>query len=170
MDNNELKVICVPTQHFSGRTLWDRNYRLWCGWVIVSNGGKKVYFGGDTGCCSVPRKDHMLCPINDCDELKCCPIFGDIGNKYGPIDLGLIPIGAYSPRWFMSRVHLNPYDACFVHQQIKAKKSIGIHWGSFQLTDEDYDEPPKILKQAKEKYGIKEDDFFIVKHGAITQI
>ena len=69
----------------------------------------------------------------------------------------------------MSRAHLNPYDSCYVHKQIKSKKSIGIHWGTFSLTDEDYDEPPKLLKKAMNKYNINHNDFIVVKHGSITQ-
>ena len=138
------------------------------GWVLVSGrSDKRVYFGGDTGCCSVPRAREAA--HDDGEALRRCEVFAQIGARYGPMDLALIPIGAFLPRWFMSRVHLNPYDACFVHRAIRSKQSIGIHWGSFRMNGEDYDVPPRVLKDAKRKYHIADHEFIVVKHGASTR-
>jgi N-acyl-phosphatidylethanolamine-hydrolysing phospholipase D len=83
----------------------------------------------------------------------------------GPFDAAAIPIGAHSPRWFMSSIHVNPVDAVDIHVDIKSKKSVGIHWGTFVLTSEDIHEPPIALKAAVKERGLKEDDFDVVKIG-----
>ncbi|ORZ17022.1 beta-lactamase superfamily domain-domain-containing protein [Absidia repens] len=170
--NDQLKLICTPCQHFSGRTLWDRNKTLWASWCVegihdgVSNRGK-VFFGGDTGYRSVPITAGKE---NEHDEeylqtLPHCPAFKDIGDEIGPFDISLIPIGAYSPRWFMSTIHCSPEDAVRVHEDVKSKHSIGIHWGTFALTDEPAHDPPKRLKLALEKRGHSINDFNVLKLG-----
>jgi L-ascorbate metabolism protein UlaG (beta-lactamase superfamily) len=93
------------------------------------------------------------------------PDFADIGKRFGPIDLAAIPIGAYEPRWFMSSSHVNPEEAVDIHLDIRARYSVGIHWGTFQLTDEPMDEPPVRLKQVLKKFGIPQDRFFVMQHG-----
>ena len=86
------------------------------------------------------------------------------------MDLSLIPIGAYSPRWFMKEVHVNPDEAVKIHLDVKSKLSIGMHWGSFILTDEPMDEPPRKLERAKSNYSISNDEFITVNHGEIVQL
>ncbi len=93
------------------------------------------------------------------------PDFADIGKRFGPIDLAAIPIGAYEPRWFMSEAHVNPEEAVNIHLDIRARYSVGIHWGTFQLTDEPMDEPPVRLKQALKNSDIPLDRFFVMQHG-----
>ncbi|KAI9008444.1 beta-lactamase superfamily domain-containing protein [Phycomyces nitens] len=125
-----VRLTCTPCQHFSGRTMWDRNKTLWASWCaegIVDKQVKgRVFFGGDTGYRSVPsqatveqQKDE-----NYLETLPHCPSFKEIGEKIGPFDVALIPIGAYSPRWFMSPVHCSPEDAVRLHQDIKSKHSV----------------------------------------------
>lgn len=129
-ENVEIKgwnIHSVPLQHFSGRTLSDRNETLWSGWTFRSE-DFNLFFGGDTGY---------------------SPDFKDIGNRLGPFDLALIPIGAYDPRWFMGTVHVDPEQAVLIHKDIKSSFSVGMHWGSFALADEDMDAPPKELEIAK---------------------
>jgi len=137
------RVHAVPTQHWSGRSLWDRNKVLWAGWVL-EHPSFRFLFAGDTGY---------------------SPDFTDIGKRFGPIDLAAIPIGAYEPRWFMNPSHVNPEEAVDIHLDIRARYSVGIHWGTFQLTDEPMDEPPVRLKQVLKRFGIPQDRFFIMKHG-----
>jgi len=85
-------------------------------------------------------------------NLPTCPVFKEIGERYGPFDLACIPIGAYSPRWFMSAIHSNPEDAVNIHIDIRSRQSVGMHWGTFCLTDEPVWEPPEVLKaELKEK-------------------
>lgn len=127
-----LRVITVPAQHWSGRGLSDRNLTLWSGFVLQT-AKKKIYFAGDTGYSS-----H----------------FKQIREKLGILDIALLPIGAYEPRWFMREQHMNPEDAVFAHKDLEAKLSIGMHFGTFQLTDEGIDEPVTDLELALKKHSI----------------
>lgn len=146
---SELKVNveCVPAQHWclrgintSGR---DENTRLWAGWIVKTD-IFTVYHAGDTGYCDV---------------------FKSIGNKHGPIDLAMIPIGAYCPRKVLKFQHVDPEEAVQVHQDVKAVRSIAMHWGTFELSREYYLEPPLKLKQAMEKAELPIDQFMVLKHG-----
>ncbi len=142
-DENE--VFCLPTQHFSGRTATDTNASLWCSWLLEMD-GFRFYFGGDTGYGQV---------------------FRDIGELFAPIDLALLPIGAYDPRWFMAPVHVAPEEAVKIHQDIGARQSVAMHWGTFVLTDEPMDEPPRRLRLALERQGISEAAFRVMQHGEV---
>lgn len=140
---NGLTVTAVPVQHWSKRSLFARNKTLWAGWVVRSE-RFRFFFCGDSGY---------------------TPYFKEIGARMGPFDLAAIPIGAYEPRWFMQRHHLDPEEALQVHEDIKAKKSIGIHWGTFILTDEPLDEPPRKLEAARKQRKNPAPDFTVLKHG-----
>ena len=134
----------VPVQHWARRTLWDENQRLWGGWVMRQR-GFSFLFAGDTGY----SQD-----------------FADIGKRLGPFDLAAIPIGHYAPRWFMQIMHVDPDEAVQIHRDVKARRSVGIHWGTFaNLTDEDMDEPPRRLAEARARAGLSEDEFFVLRHG-----
>lgn len=148
---NEFKgwrVSAVPVQHFSGRGLKPNN-TLWCGWVLETPDAKKIFFAGDTGY---------------------SPDFKDIGNQFGSMDLSLIPIGAYEPRWFMDEIHVNPDEAVMIHQDVNSRYSIGMHWGTFMLTNEEMLEPPQQLEQARSKYDIAEEDFIVVEQGETKEL
>ena len=136
-------LTAVPAQHFSGRSPTDRNRTLWCGHVLES-AHRRIYFAGDTGY----SKD-----------------FADIGARFAPIDLALIPIGAYDPRWFMRPVHVNPEEAVRIHRDVGARHSVGMHWGTFRLTTEALDEPPRALERALEEAGIPRGQFRVMVHG-----
>ena len=138
-----LEIIAVPVQHWSKRSLFSRNETLWAGWVIASN-DFRFLFVGDTGYNSQ---------------------FKEIGEKLGPFDLAAIPIGAYEPRWFMARHHVNPEESVQIHRDIGSRKSVAIHWGTFILTDEPLDEPPERLAAALQKNKIPADDFLVLQHG-----
>jgi L-ascorbate metabolism protein UlaG (beta-lactamase superfamily) len=141
-------VHLVPVQHWTRRAFADTNACLWGGFVVEAGTGaarRSVFFGGDTGYSS----EH----------------FTSIGAKLGPIDLALIPIGAYEPRWFMSTQHVNPEEAVRVHVDLRARRSLGVHWGTFQMTDEPLDQPVRDLAAAREKYGLSESEFVTVRHG-----
>lgn len=137
-----LKIVCTPAQHFSGRWINDRNQSLWCSWVVT--GKKRLYFGGDSGYCS-----H----------------FANIGKRFGPFDLTLIPIGAYEPRKLMSPVHMNPAEAVQTHLDLRGRTMVGIHWGTFVLTDEPMEEPPKKLAEAAEAKGLNKGECVAMKLG-----
>lgn len=116
-------VHSVPAVHFSGRSLFDRFRSLWCGYVI-ERAGRMIYFAGDTA-----FGDH----------------FAQIRNRFGAPFLAFLPIGAYAPRWFMSRAHMDPEEAVRAHDILGARTSIAIHHGTFQLTDEAIDTPRRAL-------------------------
>ncbi len=147
-EHADMRVHAVPVQHFSGRTATDRNRTLWAGFVLES-GGKKVFFAGDTGY----SKD-----------------FADIGKKFAPIDLALIPIGAYNPRGFMRTVHVDPEEAVKIHRDIGSTFSVGMHWGTFRLTLEPLDEPPLKLAAALKTSGIVPDRFRVMQHGETLKL
>lgn len=142
--NNDVRVHAVPARHFSGRGTADRNTTLWSGFVIDTKGGN-IYFAADTGY----------------DE----SIFKEIGTIFGMMRLSLIPIGAYTPRWFMSPVHVDPEEAVMIHKDVRSQKSIGIHWGTFQLADEGMDDPPKELKRILASRGHQDDSFIAIREG-----
>jgi L-ascorbate metabolism protein UlaG (beta-lactamase superfamily) len=124
-----LKLTSVPSQHFSNRSITDRNRALWTGFVIQGGAGA-VYFAGDTA-----RGPH----------------FEQIRSRLGPIRLALLPIGAFRPEWFMSPVHMSPSEALRAHQLVGAATSVAIHFGTFQLGDDGIDEPVQVLHQEMQR-------------------
>ena len=137
------QVTYVPAQHFSSRTLRDRNRSLWGGFIIEA-GGAVVYFAGDSGY---------------------APHFAEIGQRFPRIDLALLPIGAYEPRWFMRQQHVNPEEAVRAHLDLGARRSLGMHFGTFQLTDEPIDAPVSALREALARAGLGETDFAVLGFG-----
>eukprot|EP01029_Cantina_marsupialis_P011654 TRINITY_DN2592_c0_g1_i2.p2 TRINITY_DN2592_c0_g1~~TRINITY_DN2592_c0_g1_i2.p2 ORF type:complete len:398 (-),score=101.72 TRINITY_DN2592_c0_g1_i2:142-1335(-) len=160
-----VQVTATPTQHFTGRGIFDRQESLWCGFAVKTHNPtqQSFYFAGDTGYRTVPKD----CVGNREKELKLpvCPAFKETGDRCGPFDLALIPIGAYSPRWFMSSVHMNPFDAVCCHKDLKAKQSIGIHWGTFILTDEPVTEPVVMLEEEAALAGLRPSEFVAIRFG-----
>lgn len=140
-------VTLTPAQHFSARSPLDRNKALWGGFLI-SAGRHRVYFAGDSGY---------------------GPHFGDIGAR-GAIDLALLPIGAYEPRWFMQDIHMNPEEAVQAHLDLRAARSIAMHHGTFQLTPEPIDEPVHRLRAALVARGIPAGRFVAVEPGTSLSV
>jgi L-ascorbate metabolism protein UlaG (beta-lactamase superfamily) len=132
-----LPVTVTPARHFSARTPFDRNRALWSGFVLNAS-GRRIYFAGDTAY---------------------GPFFHDIRTRLGPIDLALLPVGAYEPRWFMHVVHMNPAEAVRSHLDVGAAMSIGTHFGTFQLTSEGIDEPLRALAEARRAHGVDDSSF-----------
>ncbi|MNN69947.1 metal-dependent hydrolase [compost metagenome] len=95
--------------------------------------------------------------------------FEDIGKRFAPFDLALLPIGAYAPRWFMQAQHVDPGEAVKIHQNVHARRSIAIHWGTFELADESLDEPPKALAEELKKAHIPAADFVALEHGQMVR-
>ncbi|MCJ1396915.1 hypothetical protein MMC11_000106 [Xylographa trunciseda] len=155
------RIGCLPCQHTSARTGFDRGHTLWASWSVES-GGKKVWFGGDTGYRAVPELPKDVDDYGPGHNYPHCPAFKQIGKLRGPFDLGLIPIGAYDPRFIMSPMHANPFDSVNIFKDTKCQRAMGIHWGTWVLTEEDVLEPPKILKQALRKSSIAEEGVFDV--------
>ena len=142
------RVSAVPVQHFSGRGLHDRDATLWCGFVLEL-GGRRVFFAGDTGY----SQD-----------------FADIAARFPPMDLCLLPIGAYDPRWFMSPVHVDPEEAVRIHRDLRSRLSVAMHWGTFRLTAEPLDEPPQKLARALAAAGIAPQRFLVFRHGETRRL
>ena len=140
----EVTVTLTPAEHWSRRTAWDANKTLWGGWTVRIDDFNS-YFVGDTGY-------HP-------------EYFRDIGERLGPFDLALIPIGAYAPRYFMESVHIDPAQAVDVHLEAKAEQSMAIHWGTFQLTIEPILEPRELLESELKNRNIPQSDFRAVKVG-----
>jgi L-ascorbate metabolism protein UlaG (beta-lactamase superfamily) len=130
----------VPARHWTRRAPFGTNRRLWGGFMLRI-GGRRVYFAGDSGF----RQG----------------LFADIGRRCGAPDLAMIPIGAYEPRWFMESAHMNPAEAVRAHVEVGARRSVAMHWGTFQLTDEGRLEPPRALGEALGRAGVAEADFAI---------
>lgn len=141
---NELTVTATPAQHWSKRSLWNTNRTLWAAWHLQFP-DFSCWFAGDTGYNRVQ--------------------FKEIGKRFGPIDLALLPIGGYGPRWFMKTSHIDPREAVTIHREIKAKNSVGIHWGTFPLTSEEIDEPPQELAEAIQRQKIPPATFRIMAIG-----
>ena len=136
-------VTLTPAQHFSSRNMFDRNRALWGGFLILA-AGRRIFFAGDSGY---------------------GPHFRAIGERLGPIDLALLPIGAYEPRWFMKDIHMNPAEAVEAHLDLGSRRSIAMHFGTFQLTPEGIDEPVIALGEALATRGVESEQFRVLEVG-----
>ena len=150
--NSDLKVTLLPAVHWSKRSLFDTNKTLW-GSFLIEYKGKKIFFASDTGVGN---------------------IYKDLGNKYGPIDLTFINIGAYNffpimPMKDKSVYHTNPEEALSLAKDLKSKKVIGMHWGTVVLSLEPIMDPPKRFKAAAEEYGFKKKDTVTFNIGEIKK-
>ncbi|KAJ2557338.1 Protein-lysine N-methyltransferase efm4 [Coemansia sp. RSA 1933] len=154
---NELRLACTPAQHMTGRGLLDRMATLWSSWVFKGPSAS-FFFSGDTAYSAIHAN-----PTN-----AECPAFKQIGSVYGPFDLAAIAIGAYGPEAMFSGMHANPEQAVRIHEDVGSKKSVGIHWGTFILTTEPVDEPPRRLRDAMKAAGHSVDDFSVLKIGQTT--
>jgi L-ascorbate metabolism protein UlaG (beta-lactamase superfamily) len=133
----------VPAQHFGARTPFDRDERLWAGFVFETTGGP-VFFAGDTG-----TGDH----------------FAQIGRRFGPMRLAVLPIGAYLPRWFMKPIHVDPREAVDAHRALRAQVSLGMHFGTFQLADEAQDQAQRELRAAVARAQAPRPEFWLLAFG-----
>ena len=125
------KITCLPSQHWSRRGATDMNASLWCAWLIDS-GEYRYFFAGDTG------YFHG---------------FREYARRFGPIDVAMLPIGAYEPRWFMKYQHMDPEEAYQAFLDLGARSMAAMHWGTFDLTDEPLDLPPRVLRDVVEQRG-----------------
>ena len=151
--NKDIKVTLLPAVHWSKRSLWDTNKTLW-GNFLIEYKGKKILFASDTGYGN---------------------IYKELGNKYGPIDVTFINIGAYNfypmmPVKDKSIYHTNPEEALQIGKDLNSKKVIGMHWGTFVLSLEPIMEPPKRFKDSAKDFGYSKDDAIIFKIGELKKL
>ncbi|MDJ0838856.1 MAG: MBL fold metallo-hydrolase [Acidobacteriota bacterium] len=137
----------VPAQHFSGRGLYDRDMSLWGGFVIEGPAGP-IWFAGDTGF---------------------GPFLEDIRGRYPRFRLALLPIGAYKPDWFMSRVHISPAEAVRIVQMMHIEQALAIHFGTFKLADDGYEEPVTDLRKAMAEANLPDERFLTLVNGEAWQ-
>ena len=137
-------VTATPAQHFTARSPWNHNRGHWCGWLL-EGAGCSLLHTGDSGYCDG---------------------FREIGARFGPIDFGMIPIGAYQPRHIMRSMHMNPEEAAQAFLDTRCQRAVAMHWGTFRLTDEPAGEPPLLLARALEQFQIAPQNFIT---GAIGQ-
>lgn len=130
-----LRFHAAPARHFSGRSTSDRDHTLWASFFLETDGGPTVYFAGDSGY---------------------GPHFAQVHERLGAADLALVPIGAYDPRWFMRRVHMDPEEAVRAFVDTGARRMLATHWGTFVLTEEPLDEPPRRLAAEAARQGLAE--------------
>ena len=135
--SDEVMLTATPAQHFTARTPFDRNLAHWCGWLI-EGAGCKLWHVGDSAY---------------------CPAFRELGLAHGPIDFGMIPIGAYQPRRIMKSIHMNPEEAVQAFEEARCVRAAGMHWGTFALTDEPMQEPVMRLRREMERRGLPADVF-----------
>ncbi len=162
--SSELTLTCAPAQHWCSRTPFDRNTRLWCSWAMHSKLMLQDEGGGGSHNIETPitSKDLSFYFAGDTGYPEEFPLHRQIGDVLGPFDLASIPIGAYKPRFFMQDSHCDPNEAVQIHQDIRSKRSVAIHWGTFPLANESFEEPPILLLQAAKR---AEEDFRILPHG-----
>jgi L-ascorbate metabolism protein UlaG (beta-lactamase superfamily) len=142
-------VSAEPVHHWSARALSDRNHALWAGYVL-SSGGRRVFFSGDTGF----------------DEGR---PFRRVAARHPRLDLALLPIGAYEPRWFMRAQHMNPDDAVQALGLLGARQALGYHWGTFRLTNEGVDRPARDLAAALTARGVEPRRFLAMRPGQVWE-
>ena len=130
-----VRVTYVPSQHWSRRSLADSNRSLWGGFVIEA-GGFSIYHSGDTAYFDG---------------------FAEIGRRFPRLDAALLPIGAYDPQWFMSKQHMNPREALDAFRDLDARRVVAMHWGTFKLTDEPLDEPPRLFRDCAAERGLDQE-------------
>jgi L-ascorbate metabolism protein UlaG (beta-lactamase superfamily) len=143
--DESLSITFAPAQHWTRRTMREYNDRLWGSFALRTASGRGVYFGGDSGYFRG---------------------YTEIGERLGPFDAVMMPIGAYEPRWFMARAHMNPEEAVRAYQELGGRGAfVAMHWGTFRLTDEDPLEPPVRTRQAWSGAGLPPGDLHILPHG-----
>jgi L-ascorbate metabolism protein UlaG (beta-lactamase superfamily) len=130
----DMAIEAEPVNHWSARSLSDRNEALWAGFTLHAH-GKRCFINCDSGYAGGWWAERLMA-------------------KHGSIDCALLPIGAYAPRWFMADAHMDPEEAVRVHQMLGHPPTLGFHWGTFQLTDEAIDEPPTRLAAALKREGL----------------
>jgi N-acyl-phosphatidylethanolamine-hydrolysing phospholipase D len=147
----------TPVQHWSARSLTDRSETLWGGWAVFGP-DLHWYYSGDSGY----SRDFV--------DTRARFAGRHTPERGGGFDLALIALGAYEPRWFMKEQHVNPQETVQVHKDLGARRSVGVHWGTFELTDEPLDQPPRDLEAARSAEGLSPDDIGVMAIGETRRV
>lgn len=139
-----LTLTCVPVQHWTARSYFERNRRLWSGWTVAGR-ERRLFFAGDTGYWE--------------------PHFKEIGARLGPFDLAAISIGAYEPAAMMRHTHTTPEESLQIFDDVRGHRFVAMHWGTFDLADEPLTEPPARLQVEARRRGLEPDRVWILQHG-----
>jgi N-acyl-phosphatidylethanolamine-hydrolysing phospholipase D len=139
----EVEVTCVPSQHWSQRGPFDARRTLWCAWVVLAP-ERRFYFMGDSGF---------------------YPGFAEVGRAFGPFDLASVPIGAYQPREMMRPHHVDPEEAVEAGRLLRARRLVAVHFGTFELSDEPLDEPPRRFHAAAARAGYAREAVWVLRIG-----
>jgi N-acyl-phosphatidylethanolamine-hydrolysing phospholipase D len=139
-----LTLTCVPVQHWTARSFFEHNGRLWSGWTVAGR-ERRLFFGGDTGYYE--------------------PYFREIGARLGPFDLAAISIGAYEPAAIMRHTHTTPEESLQIFSDVRGHRFVAMHWGTFDLADEPLTEPPVRLRAEARRLGLEPDRLWILEHG-----
>ncbi|KAF9041937.1 N-acyl-phosphatidylethanolamine-hydrolyzing phospholipase D [Hymenopellis radicata] len=158
-------ITCTPSQHYTGRGISDRRKSLWSSWVLhaSSESATKVFFAGDTGYRAVLEGQNI-------NEVPTCPVFKEIGDHFNGFDFAMIPIGAYLPQRYTSPNHCCPADSVLLFKDLRAKRALGMHWGTFILTNEQVLEPPHLLAEECRKNDIEDGRFTVCDIGETVMI
>jgi N-acyl-phosphatidylethanolamine-hydrolysing phospholipase D len=151
------QLVLVPAQHWSARGIKDQMGTLWGGFALFAP-DCHLFFAGDTGY----SRDFQ-----DMRERFAAQQTPELG---GGFDIALLPLGAYEPRWFMQQQHVNVPEAIKIHRDLGAKRSLGVHWGTFALSDEPLDEPPRVLAALRESESLGEEEFFTLAIGQTRRL
>jgi L-ascorbate metabolism protein UlaG (beta-lactamase superfamily) len=144
----EVRITFVPSQHWSRRGPFDANTTLWGGFVVEGRSAA-VYHSGDTAWFDG---------------------FAEIGRRFPGLDAALLPIGAYDPPWFMEAQHLNPEQALAAFGALGARTFLAMHWGTFKLTDEPLDEPPRRLEGERRRLGLPSGQVRVLAVGETVEV
>lgn len=153
----DIEVHLVPAQHWSARGLGDRMKTLWGGFAVFAP-DCHLFYAGDTGY------------SRDFAEMRERFAAHQGRGQGGGFDIALLPIGAYEPRWFMQTQHINVEEALKIHRDLGAKRSLGVHWGTFALSDEALDEPPRELARQRDAQALAEEEFFVLAIGETRRL
>jgi N-acyl-phosphatidylethanolamine-hydrolysing phospholipase D len=137
-------LTCVPVQHWTARSFFELNTRLWSGWAVGGR-GRRLFFAGDTGYYE--------------------PYFKEIGARLGPFDLAAVSIGAYTPATIMRFTHTTPEESLQIFRDVRGRRFVAMHWGTFDLADEPLTEPPARLAVEARRLGLDDDRVWVLRHG-----